>query len=64
MFKQLTRLSIVMAAILFAFSGLAQAATQQELAAASVIEVIKKRGSLRVGMATLYPGRCVTRRVT
>ena len=55
MFKQLTRLSIVMAAILFAFNGLAQAATQQELAAASVIEDIKKRGSLKVGMATFVP---------
>ena len=35
--------------------GIAQAASQQELAAASVIEEIKKRGTLRVGMSTFVP---------
>ncbi len=35
--------------------GIAQAASQQELAAGSVIEEIKKRGTLRVGMSTFVP---------
>lgn len=44
------------AAILSAFTlGFAQAASQQELAASSVIEEIKKRGTLRVGMSTFVP---------
>lgn len=44
------------AAVLTAITfGIAQAATQQDLAAGSVIEEIKKRGTLRVGMSTFVP---------
>lgn len=35
--------------------GMTPAVAQQELAASSVIETIKKRGTLRVGMATFVP---------
>ena len=35
--------------------GMTPASAQQELAASSVIETIKKRGTLRVGMATFVP---------
>ena len=55
MFKKFTKLSIGIVAVLIALTGLSQAAVQQDLAAASVLENIKKRGSLRVGMATFVP---------
>ncbi len=54
-FKQIlttTLGAIILTAMTF---GISQAATQQEIAAASVIEEIKKRGTLRVGMSTFVP---------
>ncbi len=53
-FQRLTK-TIVAAVAALAITGLAQAGVQQDLASASVIEEIKKRGSLRVGMATFVP---------
>ena len=47
-------LTALLAAAVIAFSGFASAASQ-ELAASSVLEDIKKRGSLRVGMSTFVP---------
>ena len=53
----------MLTAFALAFSAMAGAASQ-ELAAESVLEEVKKRGSLRVGMSPLYLGRCETRKVT
>jgi polar amino acid transport system substrate-binding protein len=47
-------LTSLFAAAAIAFAGLAGAASQ-ELASSSVLEEIKKRGSLRVGMSTFVP---------
>ena len=54
-FKKLFMLTLGAIALSALTLGIAQAATQQDLAAASVIEEIKKRGTLRVGMATFVP---------
>ena len=42
-------------ALVTAMTGAARAETHQDLAAASVLEAIKKRGVLRVGMSTFVP---------
>ena len=47
-------LTSLLAAAAIAFAGIAGAASQ-ELASSSVLEEIKKRGSLRVGMSTFVP---------
>ena len=47
-------LASLLAAAAIAFAGIAGAASQ-ELASSSVLEEIKKRGSLRVGMSTFVP---------
>ena len=49
-----TLLTTLVAATAIGFAGLAGAASQ-ELSAESVLEEIKKRGSLRVGMSTFVP---------
>jgi polar amino acid transport system substrate-binding protein len=53
--KYLSTFSLAIMAMLLAFTGISQAATQQDLAANSVIEDIKKRGTLKVGMSTFVP---------
>lgn len=52
--KLKTTLTALLAAVVIAFSGFVSAASQ-ELAASSVLEDIKKRGTLRVGMSTFVP---------
>lgn len=52
--KLKTTFIAVLAAVVFAFAGAVSAASQ-DLAASSVLEEIKKRGSLRVGMSTFVP---------
>ena len=47
-------LTSLLAAAAIAFAAIASAASQ-ELASSSVLEEIKKRGSLRVGMSTFVP---------
>ena len=52
--KLKTTLTTLMAAVLIAFASLVNA-DSQEIAAGSVLEEIKKRGTLRVGMSTFVP---------
>ncbi len=54
-FKKILATTLGAVALTAITLGIAQAATQQDLAASSVIEEIKKRGTLRVGMSTFVP---------
>jgi polar amino acid transport system substrate-binding protein len=55
MCKRLIKSALGVMALAFVVAGQAWSATQQDVAAASVIEEIKKRGVLRVGMSTFVP---------
>lgn len=52
---KLFRNAVITAVVALGFIGPAKADTQQDLAGASVIEEIKKRGVMRVGMSTFVP---------
>lgn len=57
--KQMTKLKMALITLVFAtmvgFAGLANAHTSQELSSESVLEEIKKRGVLKVGMSIFVP---------
>ena len=52
---RLIKSAVIAGVVALGFSGPATAATQQDLSSESVIEEIKKRGVLRVGMSTFVP---------
>mgnify|MGYP001374554207 CR=1 FL=1 len=54
-FKRILTAMVGVFALIAVTFSVAQAGTQQDVASASVIEQIKKRGTLRVGMATFVP---------